>query len=109
MFPNLRILWVISLLSLVIDSALAARKTNLPRPADPFADPRNDPYNPLRYIASDVLTGIAFGLVLFVAIAQSLSIWKWGAKFMLSMTIGAYSGYSIFLLSVLLPIYLGFP
>ena len=33
-----------------------------PRPADPFLDPKNDPYNPLGYIASDVLTGLAFGV-----------------------------------------------
>jgi hypothetical protein len=33
---------------------------NLPRPANPFADPKHDPYNPLKYIASNVLTGIAF-------------------------------------------------
>ncbi|KIK54155.1 hypothetical protein GYMLUDRAFT_177855 [Collybiopsis luxurians FD-317 M1] len=84
---HLRLLWVLTL----VLSVLAARKTNLPRPADPFADPKHDPYNPLRYIASNVLTGIAFGLVIFVAIAQSLCIWKWGAKFMLSMTIGAYT------------------
>lgn len=33
---------------------------NLPRPSNPFADPKHDPYNPLKYIASNVLTGIAF-------------------------------------------------
>lgn len=49
-------LGLFSLVSLVS----AGDKTNLPRPADPFADPRHDPYNPLKYIASDVLTGIAF-------------------------------------------------
>lgn len=32
-----------------------------PPPGDPYADPQNDPYNPLRYITSNVLTGIAFG------------------------------------------------
>ena len=30
-------------------------------PANPFLDPKNDPYNPLRYIASNTLTAIAFG------------------------------------------------
>ncbi|KAJ4478175.1 RTA1-like protein [Lentinula aciculospora] len=88
---GLSLLWILS----VIASVLAAPKTTLPRPADPFADPRDDPYNPLRYIASNTLTAIAFSsvirLVLFVAIAQSLCMWKWGAKFMLSMTIGAYT------------------
>lgn len=33
--------------------------TNLPRP-NPFIDPAHDPYNPLKYIASNTLTGIAF-------------------------------------------------
>jgi hypothetical protein len=30
-------------------------------PPDPFADPKNDPWNPLRYIPNDILTGIAVG------------------------------------------------
>ena len=30
-------------------------------PTDPFLDPKNDPYNPLKYIASNTLTAIAFG------------------------------------------------
>ncbi|KAJ3778809.1 RTA1-like protein [Lentinula raphanica] len=85
--PSLRLLWILS----IAVSVLATQKTTLPRPADPFADPRDDPYNPLRYIASNTLTAIAFSLVLFVAIAQSMCIWKWGGKFMLSMTIGAYT------------------
>lgn len=46
----------------VLALALPAIATDvLPRPADPFADPKHDPYNPLKYIASDVLTGIAVG------------------------------------------------
>ena len=32
-----------------------------PRPANPCLDPKDDPYNSLRYIASDVLAGLAFG------------------------------------------------
>lgn len=97
----------------------------IPCPADPFIDPKHDPCNPLKYIASDVLTGIAFGeffhyfsfllvsygrfhrygactrafkltrihtaLVLLVGLTQSLWMWKWGARWMLAMTIGAYS------------------
>ncbi|ESK96060.1 integral to membrane protein [Moniliophthora roreri MCA 2997] len=62
-----------------------------PRPQDPYADPENDAYNPLRYIASNTLTGIAFGLVLLVALIQTWCIKKWGAKHMLLMTIGAYT------------------
>ncbi|KAF8913953.1 RTA1-like protein [Gymnopilus junonius] len=76
------------LLSLV-SQASAAIKQTLPRP-DPFVDPKHDPYNPLKYIASNVLTGIAFGLVLAVGIIQTLLIKRLGAKWMMSMTIGAY-------------------
>ena len=36
------------------------KQPDLPRPADPFLDPKDDPYNPLKYIANDVLTAIAF-------------------------------------------------
>jgi hypothetical protein len=83
-----------------------------PRPANPFLDPKDDPFNPLKYIASNVLTGIAFsepfchqsgklvisfkfcflpGLVMIVALIQSYFTFKWGTKFMLSMVIGEYS------------------
>lgn len=55
--------WLLWILSFVV-SVLAAQKTTLPRPADPFADPRDDPYNPLRYIASNTLTAIAFSSVI---------------------------------------------
>ena len=37
-----------------------AASQNLPRPTNPFADPKHDPYNPLKYIASNALTGVAF-------------------------------------------------
>jgi len=69
--------------------AEAAVKPVIPRP-DPFADPAHDPYNPLRYIPSNTLTGIAFALVLIAAILQTWCIIKWGAKWMMAMTIGAY-------------------
>jgi hypothetical protein len=85
-----------------------------PRPANPFLDPKNDPFNPLKYVASDVLTAIAFsehfcfqstkstslilartflltGLIIIVALVQSYFAYKWGTKFMLSMVIGEYS------------------
>ena len=41
--------------------AAAARNHDLPIPADPYSDPKHDPLNPLRYIANNVLTAIAFG------------------------------------------------
>ncbi|KAJ6598873.1 RTA1-domain-containing protein [Mycena vulgaris] len=69
----------------------AAPQRTIPRPADPYLDPKNDPYNPLRYIASNVLTAIAFALIVLVALTQSWMMRKWGAKFMLSMVIGAYT------------------
>ncbi|KAJ7129478.1 RTA1-like protein [Mycena epipterygia] len=69
----------------------AAPKQTVPRPADPFLDPKHDPYNPLRYIASDVLTAIAFALIMLVALTQTFMMRKWGGKFMLSMVIGAYT------------------
>lgn len=37
-----------------------AQLADIPRPANPFLDPKDDPYNPLKYIANDVLTAIAF-------------------------------------------------
>ncbi|KAJ7490393.1 RTA1-like protein [Mycena galericulata] len=69
----------------------ASPKTNLPRPSNPFLDPKDDPYNPLKYIASNVLTAVAFSLIMFVALTETWMIRKWGAKFMLSMVIGCYT------------------
>ncbi|KAF5388158.1 hypothetical protein D9615_000468 [Tricholomella constricta] len=59
-------------------------------PGDPYADPKNDPYNPLRYITSNTLTAIAFSLILSIAISQTYCFYKWRAKWMLSMVIGGY-------------------
>lgn len=52
----------ICLLLLILASpALSSKVGPAPPPtADPFADPKHDPNNPLKYIASNVLTGIAF-------------------------------------------------
>ncbi|KAJ7284011.1 RTA1-like protein [Mycena rebaudengoi] len=83
---------VLAFVSLVLSAAVAhARMKNDrgPRP-DPFKDPAHDPYNPLRYIASNVLTAIAFTLILLVALGQTLLMRKYGAKFMLAMVIGGY-------------------
>ena len=52
-------------------------------PANPFVNPKDDPYNPLGYIASDVLAGFAFGV--------HAHEFKLGAWWMGCMTIGAYS------------------
>ncbi|KAF7977424.1 hypothetical protein HWV62_3570 [Athelia sp. TMB] len=64
---------------------------DLPRPADPFADPKDDPYNPLKYIANDVLTAIAFSLVVLVALVQTWLTYRWKTRFMLAMVIGEYT------------------
>ncbi|KAL0574678.1 hypothetical protein V5O48_007294 [Marasmius crinis-equi] len=82
--------FVVAVLASSFAAVEARSNPNIPRP-DPFADPKHDVYNPLRYIASNTLTAIAFSLILSVALLQTLCIVKWGAKYMLSMTIGAYA------------------
>ncbi|EGO01945.1 hypothetical protein SERLA73DRAFT_177602 [Serpula lacrymans var. lacrymans S7.3] len=69
----------------------ARSASNTPHLADPFADPKHDPYNPLKYIASNTLTAIAFTLVMVVALTQSYWTYRFGAKWMLSMVIGEYT------------------
>jgi hypothetical protein len=51
---------VLSIFLLALGTVVDARKINVPRP-NPFVDPRHDPYNPLKYIASNTLTAIAVG------------------------------------------------
>lgn len=51
------LLGLLPLLDLIL--CAGAIKITITRP-DPFVDPRHDPYNPLKYIASNTLTGIAF-------------------------------------------------
>ncbi|KAF8076468.1 RTA1-like protein [Lyophyllum atratum] len=76
-------------LLLVVQHAAAAKSRPFP-PGDPYVDPKNDPYNPLKYVTSNTLTAIAFSLILSVALSQTYCIFKWGAKWMLSIVIGAY-------------------
>ncbi|TCD68518.1 hypothetical protein EIP91_010574 [Steccherinum ochraceum] len=83
--------WTLVLLSSV-SLSLAQKGQNLPpHPADPYADPQNDIYNPLRYIASNTLTAISFALVMIVALAQTFFLWRKGGRFMLSMIIACYT------------------
>ncbi|KAI0757343.1 RTA1-domain-containing protein [Daedaleopsis nitida] len=56
-----------------------------------FTDPRNDPFNPLRYIADNTLTAIATSLVLAVALAQTGLMWRYGGRCMLPMLIGEFT------------------
>ena len=52
---------LIYLLSCSLSSA-ASELPNTPGPIDPFLDPKDDPNNPLGYITSNTLTGIAFSV-----------------------------------------------
>lgn len=83
------------------------------RPTDPFADPAHDVFNPLRYIPSNILTAIAMGsfivlalvflpftqfltvLVLITAVSQTWMMRKFGGKFMLTLLISEYSTWSV--------------
>ena len=56
-----RLSTVTVLFLLALASSTYAQITLPPRPADPYADPAHDIYNPLRYIASNALTSVAFG------------------------------------------------
>jgi len=60
-------------------------------PVNPFLDPKDDPYNPLRYIASNTLTAIAFAVVMTIALIQTFCTFRYGAKWMLVMVIGGYT------------------
>ncbi|KAN0097247.1 RTA1 like domain containing protein [Tylopilus felleus] len=60
-------------------------------PANPFLDPKDDPYNPLRYIASNTLTAIAFALIMLIALIQTFHTFRYGARWMLAMVIGGYT------------------
>lgn len=65
---------------------------NVPHLANSFLDRRDyNPYNLLGYTASNTLTGIAFSLVLAVALIQTFHLLNWGAWWMACMTIGAYT------------------
>lgn len=62
---------------------------------DPFADPKHDINNPLRYIPSNTATTIA--VVFFGAVALALAtrqfLGRWRARYMLSLVIGCFSAY----------------
>ncbi|KAG6890218.1 hypothetical protein C0995_010229 [Termitomyces sp. Mi166 len=68
----------------------AALPPGTPADYDPYVDPKHDINNPLKYIATDSLTAVSFALVMVVAISQTYCVFKWGAKWMLSLVIGEY-------------------
>ena len=61
---GLDFLGLLAVLSTVSSAGIVV-KHPIPRP-DPFVDPKHDPYNPLRYIATNSLTGVAFCQSFFV-------------------------------------------
>ncbi|TFY68626.1 hypothetical protein EVG20_g3480 [Dentipellis fragilis] len=72
--------------------AFAADDSNKPpHVADPFADPKNDPYNPLRYIASNALTTIAVLLIGATALSHVFCMWKWRAWWMSCLIVGEFA------------------
>ncbi|KAI0347275.1 RTA1-like protein [Trametopsis cervina] len=80
-----------SLAALVLATFVSARASDAFRPADPFADPANDVFNPLRYIASNSLSAVGVALTLAIALAQTFLSIKYKTKYMLAMTIAAYT------------------
>lgn len=48
-------------LLVVVSSLAAARSVPSGVTVDPFTDPKNDPFNPLHYIANNGLTAMAVG------------------------------------------------
>jgi len=87
--PSLLLLFLAP--SSLVGFALARQPNTPPPPSNPYLDPKDDPYNPLRYIASNTLTAIAFSIVLAIAFIQTWYTWKYRTKWMLSMVIGEYT------------------
>lgn len=81
--------------ALVVLSALAAfaAARSIPEGVniDPFTDPKDDPFNPLHYIANNGLTAMAVALVLAIALPQTFFTWRIGGRFMLAMVIAEYT------------------
>ncbi|WVR05980.1 hypothetical protein IAU60_003008 [Kwoniella sp. DSM 27419] len=58
---------------------------------DPYADPRNDPCNVLKYIPSIPANVAAAGLYLLVAIGLTVQQFRYRARWFTVLTIGAYA------------------
>lgn len=58
--------------------------------ADPYADPKADLCNPLRYIPHNWASGLAFGLYMVVTALLSFQLYKHGHKYMLALVIGSF-------------------
>ncbi|PSS05419.1 hypothetical protein PHLCEN_2v3908 [Hermanssonia centrifuga] len=79
------------LLVLATSTAYAGSHNGIAPPADPFASPQTDPYNPLKYITTNSLTAVGLALVVAIAIPHTWMTWKYKAKFMLAMVIAEYT------------------
>ncbi|KAI0823125.1 RTA1-like protein [Trametes gibbosa] len=78
----------LTVLAAFVSSAQAADQTP---PPWVFTDPKDDPFNPLQYIANNTLSAIAISLVLAVALVQSWMMWRFGGRCMLAMLIGEFT------------------
>lgn len=69
-----------------------------PKTADPFADPKHDLNNPLRYIPSNALSavGVAFYLIVSVTMVWLLNKSRWSARYMLCVIIGGFGACAAF-------------
>lgn len=47
--------------ALTFASVASARDLDVPRPANPYVDPQDDPYNPLGYITTNSLSAMGVG------------------------------------------------
>ncbi|EMD40747.1 hypothetical protein CERSUDRAFT_111327 [Gelatoporia subvermispora B] len=72
---------MVSVLSFAV-SAMAAASS---------VDPKDDPMNPLKYIASNALTAVALAAVLLISLAQAYCFWKYRGKCMLPMVVGDWT------------------
>lgn len=103
---TLLLIWVLAL------PLVVARDDSTTPSVDPFTDPQDDRNNPLRYITSNSLAAVGFGIFAFpdaqqresthsfpsalyltVALSQTLLVWRTGGKFMLSMVIAVYGAF----------------
>ncbi|EIW82130.1 RTA1-domain-containing protein [Coniophora puteana RWD-64-598 SS2] len=87
----LSLVLLFSAASSLVEPALARQPNIPPPPSNPYLDPKDDPYNPLRYIASNTFTAIAFSIVLAIAFIQTWYTWKYRVKWMSAMVIGEYT------------------
>ncbi|RPD81652.1 RTA1-domain-containing protein [Lentinus tigrinus ALCF2SS1-7] len=82
--------WLCAVLTVLAACAASAEAAYTPVPWT-FTDPKDDPFNPLRYISNNTLSAIAISLVLATALAQTILLWRYGGRCMLSMLIGEFT------------------